>query len=95
MAGATIVRSSVTHGAFFAGMRIEAGDREPWSRNAEAVSQVASYDAPSVDDQIGRSAVASTCFSGRWMVTGTTASSGDHSIMTGWTRTRSAPRRAR
>ena len=38
--------------AVLAGVRIEAGDREPRLRDAEAVDQVARHDAAGLDDQI-------------------------------------------
>ena len=53
------------------------------SRDAEARVQIARDDAAGLDDQIAASAAAGTSRSGRWIVTGTTASSGDHSIITG------------
>ena len=40
--------------AVFAGMRVEAREREPRPRDAEAVAQIARDDAAGLDDQIGR-----------------------------------------
>ena len=51
-AGATIVAVLLAHRAVLAGMRIEAGDREPRPRDAEARCQVARHDAPGLDDQL-------------------------------------------
>ena len=71
--------------AFFAGMRIEPGDGEPRPRDAET----ARADRARRCGRSRRSSSVESClkisFSGRWIVTGTTASSGDHSIITGRT----------
>ena len=71
--------------AVFAGMRIETGDRDARAGDAETR-------APSRARRCARSctirsvvSAATTSFSGKWMVTGTTASSLDHSIITGCT----------
>ena len=70
--------------AVLAGVRIEAGDREPRMGDAETVAQIARHDTAGLEDQIARERCG-TSLSGRWIVTGTTASSGDHSIITGCT----------
>ena len=77
--------------AVFAGVRIEPGDGEPRPRNAETAGEIARHDASGLDHELGRRGVARISRSGRWMVTGTTASSGDHSIMTGCAACRSPP----
>ena len=52
-AGATIAQILLAHGAVFAGMRIEAGDREARPRDAETRGEIARHDAPGLDDQVG------------------------------------------
>ena len=76
------VASSIAHGAILAGMWIEPRNGEAGARDAEAAREIARHDAAGLDDEV-RVSADTTSLSGRWIVTGTTASSGAHSIMTG------------
>ena len=69
--------------AVFAGMRIEAGYRKPRMGEAETGSSrsATAMRAVATISSLDSCAIASR--SERWMVTGTTASAGDHSIITG------------
>ena len=71
------------HRAAFAGVRVEAGDREARARDAEAARHVGGDDARGRDDQRARQRRAAPRSSAMWMVTGTTASIGDQIIITG------------
>ena len=63
------------HGAVFSGMGIEAGDGDARPRHAEIARKVARRDLERLDDaSLVERAI--TSFSGIWMVTGTTFSSG-------------------
>ena len=56
-AGATTRASSCAERAVFAGVRIEARDREARLRDAEARAQVARDDPAGLDDEFGREAL--------------------------------------
>ena len=73
----------VAERAVLAGMRIEAGDGEARAGDAEAARQGRARRCGRSRRSGRRSSRCGTSASGRWMVTGTTASSGDHSIITG------------
>jgi len=70
--------------AVLAGMRIEPGDGQPRTGKTKPRRKIARHDAAGSTTRSLESCL-KISLSGRWIVTGTTASSGDHSIITGRT----------
>ena len=82
-AGATTRAVFPAERALLAGMRVEPGDGEARPGDAEPLRARSRATIRPVSTIRSLSSCPGTSLSGRWMVTGTTASSGDHSIMTG------------